>query len=249
MKKQQGFTLIELMIVIAIIAIIASIAIPNLLSSRLSANEAAAIATLRNLHAAQDQFQAMGIRDQDSLPPNGYSDGRGEFGGFMDLTGSIAPASTNPNPTSPINPPVMPSVFGIQDLPGDGLPAATRSGYWFRMFLPDSAGAPVAEPAGGFTVVDSAAANRQESQWVCYAWPVELDASGTRAFVIDASGEVHQTKNDAGAVARYGGTSSPLGDAAYVVAGSIMSDASGTVNRLAANDLGSDGNFWSSVGN
>ena len=57
MKKEQGFTLIELMIVVAIIAIIAAIAIPSLLNARKAGNEASAISSLRTMSTVNSMYR------------------------------------------------------------------------------------------------------------------------------------------------------------------------------------------------
>jgi prepilin-type N-terminal cleavage/methylation domain-containing protein len=84
-KSNAGFTLIELMIVVAIIAIIAAIAIPNLLRSRMSANEAGAAGAMRTISTAEVSYQAAGI----SLDATGV----GLYGTLAELA---APAQGQP---------------------------------------------------------------------------------------------------------------------------------------------------------
>ncbi len=88
-QKKSGFTLIELMIVVAIIAIIAAIAIPNLLRSRMSANEASAAGAMRTISTGEVAFQTAAFVDTDG-------DGTGDYGSLIQLSNPDGAGATPP---------------------------------------------------------------------------------------------------------------------------------------------------------
>lgn len=217
-RSQAGFTLIEMLIVTALIAVIASIAVPNLLSSKLISNETAAIATMRAISSAQFQFQTSSILDMNN-------DGGSEFGTLRELGGLEAVRGT----AAPLAIGLLSKSAAITDPTG----GVTLKGYRFRMFLPAADGAGVVATGANAAQFDAGLSQRY---WTCLAWPLVQGQSGKRAFFINQQGVLLECRE-----ADYDGSSvEPEAGAGLVgvAATSINSDT------LATGGVGADGNDW-----
>jgi type IV pilus assembly protein PilA len=169
----RGFTLIELMIVVAIIAIIAAIAIPNLLRSRMAANEASAIGACRSYTAAQFTYLRT---DWDADNAREYALNLGRNGG----AGNLESLYYNERLNNEIKL-VDISMANAEGTPVTGQP---KAGYVFQILTTEinAAGAPV-------NYINSL--GNMNLNFALSAVPASYDSTGRNTFQINQSGTVY----------------------------------------------------------
>jgi prepilin-type N-terminal cleavage/methylation domain-containing protein len=227
-----GFTLVELLVVTAVLAVIAGIAVPFVISSRITANEAAAIATLKAIGTAQTEVRSGNWIDSDS-------NGVGEYGFLQELSGvrNIRRARTrrgsaDAEGTDALTPPFLAASFGGVDTQGQLL----RSGYLFRVYLPRNDLRWLGESSRTRSYRRISSVNA-ENYWAVYAWPRSYGSTGKRAFFINQTGQILACGNG---TTRYSENNPPEPEA-VIMRGSASTGMDGPI---AVNSEGNDRNIW-----
>jgi hypothetical protein len=136
--------------------------------------------------------------------------------------------------------PFIASILGVRDARG----IAQKSGYMFALYLrgPDGRWQREPVPADGAAAPAIAAnATGHETEWICYAWPTARTQSGTRAFVVNQSGDVCQTANTAPSQCYTGTTCVPAPTAALAPDGRTIAIAAKGIPAA-------DGGQWAPAG-
>ena len=226
-RAPLGLTLIELLIVLVVIAILVTIALPNLLSARIATYETSAISTMHQIIEAQVHFSNAKAADVDQ-------NGIGEFGTFAELAGSIDVRDLMGG-TRRLHPAMISPAFRAVT----GFGELQRGGYLFRIYLPDAGGRGLAErPWGGADATVDASASA--SYWCVYAWPQDYGTTGRRAFFANQSGNILFTEDPL-----YSGPGAVVPPGAAVVA---PGDPARIDGQAVVNEPARDGNAWRIVG-
>ncbi len=189
MRRNKGFTLIELMIVIAIIAIIAAIAIPGLLAAQRAANERAAAASMKSVATAQADFRA-NDRDGNKVQDFWTGDVAGLFCiKTVDSTGSanklieLSLAAADSDPLAAVNQ-YNPAISSYAN-------QGPKSGYWFWALASDLS---IPEVYRGSTGGNPAigVAHYHNSKFGVITYPDSYPSSGKAAFILNEGNSMYR---------------------------------------------------------